>query len=158
MRLVWQGIDSYQPSAVGYRQNGGHMDLISSRVIRLVCLSALSVLAVGCNDTSSPQYKLGNVTAVVVDTNGAPVDQIQVNLMLTDKATLWRTAVTGTDGKAVFGSGEGGVLVQDYLVFFPSSVQWSLASGETNYKPVTAVENQTVTVQFRVQKVVINPG
>ena len=134
------------------------MNLISSRVARLVCLSALLPLVVACNDTSAPQFALGNVTAVVVDTNGSPVEQVQVNLMLPDKATLWRTAVTGSDGKAIFGSGEGGVLVQDYLVFFPSSVQWSLASGETNYKPVTVVQNQTVTVQFRVQKVVLNPG
>src|SRR6476646_6194177 len=123
------------------------MNLISSRFARLVLISALSVFVVSCNDTSGTNYPLGNVTAVVVDTNGAPVDQVQVNLMLPDKATLWRTAITGSDGKAIFGSGEGGVLVQDYLVVFPSSVQWSLASGETNFKPVTAVEGQTVTVQ-----------
>ena len=134
------------------------MNLFSLRLARNVALAGFLIFATACNDTTATTYALGNVTAVVADTNGVPVDQVQVNLMLPDKATLWRTAVTGTDGKAVFGSGEGGVLVQDYLVFFPSSVQWSLAAGETNYKPVKAVENQTVTVQFKVQKVVINPG
>src|SRR6266481_3856040 len=135
------------------------MNLLRLRLTRNLAFSgALLLGGVACNDTSSPSYPLGNVMAVVTDANGTPVDQVQVNLMLTDKATLWRTAVTGTDGKAVFGSGEGGVLVQSYLVYFPSSVQWSLAAGETNYKPATAVENQTVTVQFKVQKVVINPG
>jgi hypothetical protein len=134
------------------------MNLISSQFARSVAVAGSLVFAAACNDTSGTDYPLGNVTAVVVDTNGAPVDQVQVNLMLPDKATLWRTAITGSDGKAIFGSGEGGVLVQDYLVVFPSSVQWSLASGETNFKPVTAVEGQTVTVQFKVQKVVINPG
>src|ERR1043165_6678249 len=110
------------------------MNLISSRFARSFAVAGSLVFAASCNDTSGTDYPLGNVTAVVVDTNGAPVDQVQVNLMLPDKATLWRTAITGTDGKAIFGSGEGGVLVQDYLVFFPSSVQWALASGETNYK------------------------
>lgn len=136
------------------------MNLLRLRSTRKIAFAGL-ILFVGaaCNSSSSTAtYALGNVTAVVVDTNGTPVEQVQVNLMLTDKATLWRTAVTGSDGKAVFGTGEGGVLVQDYLVFFPSAVQWKLADGETNYKPVTAVENQTVTVQFKVQKVVINPG
>jgi len=52
----------------------------------------------------------------------------------------------------------GQVLVQNYLVLFPSQVQWSLAPGEASYKPVTAVENQTVNVNFKLQKVVINPG
>jgi len=135
------------------------MNLFRSRSTRNFALAGLLFFGgTACNDTSSPNYSLGTVVAVVTDANGAPVDQVQVNLMLPDKATLWRTAVTGTDGKAQFGTGEGGVLVQDYLVFFPSQVQWSLAAGETNYKPVTAVENQTVTVQFKVQKVVINPG
>lgn len=135
------------------------MNFVRSRLTRNVVLAGLILFGgVACNSSSTGNYALGNVTAVVTDANGAPVEQVQVNLMLPDKATLWRTAVTGSDGKAVFGSGEGGVLVQAYLVYFPSAVQWSLAAGETNYKPVTAVENQTVTVQFKVQKIVINPG
>ena len=134
------------------------MNLISSRFARNLSLAGVLVFGVACNDTTGTTYRLGTVTAVVTDDTGAPVDQVQVNLMLPDKATLWRTAITGSDGKAVFGTGEGGVLVQDYLVFFPSSVQWSLAAGETNYKPVTVVENQTVTVNFKLKKIVINPG
>ena len=134
------------------------MNLFRLRLARNVALAGVLVFAVACNDTTGTTYPLGNVTAVVTDDTGAPVDQVQVDLMLPDKATLWRTAITGSDGKAVFGTGEGGVLVQDYLVFFPSSVQWSLAAGETNYKPVTVVENQTVTVNFKVKKIVINPG
>jgi hypothetical protein len=127
------------------------MHLIRSRFARTLALStALSLAAAACNDTSAPTYALGNVVVVVTDANGAAVDLQQVYLMLTDKATLWRTAVTDTQGKATFGSGEGGVLVQNYLVFFPPQVQYTLAPGETNYKPVTAVENQTVTVELKV--------
>jgi hypothetical protein len=120
-------------------------------------LAALSVFGAGCNASESTGYALGTVEVMVTE-NGVPVPQVQVNLMLTDRATLWRTAVTATDGKAQFGSGEGGVLVQDYLVFFPSNVQYTLAAGETNYKPVKAVENQTVSVQIKVTKVIVNPG
>lgn len=135
------------------------MNLLRLRSTRNLALAGLICFGgAACNDTTGSSYALGNVTAVVTDANGAPVEQVQVNLMLPDKATLWRTAVTGSDGKAQFGTGEGGVLVQDYLVFFPSQVQWKLADGETNYKPAKAAENQTVTVQFKVQKVVINPG
>jgi hypothetical protein len=135
------------------------MNLLRSRSTRSFALAGLLLCGgVACNSTSATSYALGDVVAVVTDANGAPVAQVQVNLMLTDKATLWRTAVTGSDGKAQFGSGEGGVLVQDYLVFFPSQVQWKLADGETNYKPAKATQSQTVTVQFKVQKVVITPG
>jgi hypothetical protein len=99
------------------------------------------------------------VTVTVTDTNNAPVDNVQVNLMLPDKATTWRTAVTGSDGKATFGTEDGGVvLVQSYLLFFPVHAQYTLAPGETNYKPVTAVENQTVNVPLKLAKIVVNPG
>jgi hypothetical protein len=120
-------------------------------------LATVSLLGAGCNASESTGYALGGVEVVVTE-NNVPVSQVQVNLMLPDRATLWRTAITLSDGKAQFGSGEGGVLVQDYLVFFPSNVQYTLAPGETNYKPVKAVENQTVSVQFKVVKVVVNPG
>jgi hypothetical protein len=134
------------------------MDLIRSRFAGTVLLlAAVSLAGAACNDTSSPAYSIGNVEAVVTE-NGVPVGQVQVNLMLTDKATLWRTAITGSDGRAQFGSGEGGVLIQNYLVFFPSNVQYTLATGEMNYKPVTAVEGQTVSVQVKVAKVIVNPG
>ena len=134
------------------------MHLISSRFARpVMLLAAVSLFGAACNASESTAYSLGNVEAVVTE-NGVPVGQVQVNLMLTDKATLWRTAITGSDGKAQFGSGEGGVLTQDYLVFFPSNVQYTLAPGETNYKPITAIENQTVSVQLKVAKVIVNPG
>ena len=134
------------------------MDLIRSRFAGSVMLLAVvSLFGAACNASDSTSFSLGNVEAVVTE-YGIPVGQVQVNLMLTDKATLWRTAITGSDGKAQFGSGEGGVLIQDYLVFFPSNVQYTLAPGETNYKPITAVENQTVSVQLKVAKVIVNPG
>lgn len=134
------------------------MHLIRSRFTRAgMLLAAVSLFGAACNDTSGPAYSLGNVEAVVTE-NGVPVGQVQVNLMLTDKATLWRTAITGSDGRAQFGSGEGGVIIQDYLVFFPSNVQYTLAPGETNYKPITAIEGQTISVQLKVAKVVVIPG
>jgi hypothetical protein len=134
------------------------MQLISSRFARpVMLLAAVSSFGAACNASESTGYSLGNVEAVVTE-NGLPVSSVQVELWLPDKQTLWRQAVTGTDGKAIFGSGEGGVLVQDYLVFFPSNVQYTLAPGETNYKPVTAIENQTVSVQMKVAKIVVNPG
>ena len=136
------------------------MHLIRSRFTRtVVSLAAVSWLGVACNDASAPVYATGTVTVTVTDTNNAPVDQVQVNLMLTDQATLWRTALTGSDGKATFGTEDGGVvLVQNYLVYFPAHAQYTLAPGETNYKPVTSIENQTVNVNLKVAKIVINPG
>ena len=134
------------------------MQLISSRFARpVMLLAAVSVFGAACNASESTGYALGNVEVVVME-GTTPVSGVQMNLMLTDKATLWRTAITGSDGRAQFGSGEGGVLIQDYLVFFPSTVQYTLAPGETNYKPVTAVEGQTVSVQVKVAKVIINPA
>lgn len=136
------------------------MHLIRSRITRtVVLLAAVSWLGAACNDTSGPTYSTGTVTVTVTDTNDAPVDLVQVNLMLTDKATTWRTAVTGPDGKATFGTEDGGVvLVQNYLVYFPAHAQYTLAPGETNYKPVTAIENQSVNVTLKLAKVVVNPG
>ena len=135
------------------------MHLIRSRFVSgVTLLAAVSLFGAGCNSTTAAGYAIGNVAVVVTDVNGAPVGQVKLNLMLTDKATLWRTAVTGTDGKAEFGTAEGGVLVQNYLVFFPANSQYTLAPGETNYKPVTAVQNQTVTVQIKVAKIEITPG
>ena len=134
------------------------MNLFSLRLARkTVALAGLLVFATACNSTTGTTYAIGDVVVVVTDDSGAPADSVHVNLMLPDKATLWRTAVTGSDGKARFGTDEGGVLVQDYLVFLPIQNAWTLAAGETNYKPANAVENQTVTVQFKVQKIVLNP-
>ena len=135
------------------------MNLISSRFARSVAVAGSLVFAAACNDTTGTSYPLGTVTVTVTDTNNAPVSGVEFDLMLPDKLTTWRTLVTGSDGKGTFGLEDGGqVLVQNYLVLFPSQVQWSLEPGEANYKPVTAVENQTVNVNFKLQKVVINPG
>ena len=135
------------------------MHLIRSRFTRTVVLLAAVSLLGACNDTSAPDYSTGTVTVTVTDTNDTPVDLVQVNLMLTDKATIWRTTVTGSDGKATFGTEDGGVvLVQNYLLYFPAHAQYTLAPGETNYKPVTAIENQTVNVTLKLAKLVVNPG
>jgi hypothetical protein len=135
------------------------MNLFSLRLARSIALSGSLVFVAACNDTTGSNYPLGTVTVTVVDVNNVPVSGVEFDLMLPDKATTWRTLVTGADGKGTFGLEDGGqVLVQDYLVLFPSQVQWNLAPGETNYKPVTAVENQTVNVNFKLQKIVINPG
>lgn len=136
------------------------MSLIRSRFAgTLMLLAAVSLFGAACNDTSGPDHVTGVVTVTVTDTDNAPVNLVQVNLMLPDKATTWRTAVTGSDGKATFGAEDGGVvLVQNYLVYFPAHAQYTLAPGETNYKPVTAIENQTVNVQLKVAKVIVNPG
>jgi hypothetical protein len=156
MRSVWQGI-----SAAGHAlpASGGNMNLFRLRLARNVALAGSLVFAASCNDTTGTNYATGVLTVTVTDTDNALVSGVGLNLMLPDKATTWRLAVTGSDGKATFGTEDGGmVLVQDYLVFFPPQTQWILAPGETNYKPVTAVKNQTVNVNFKVQKVVINPG
>ena len=136
------------------------MNLTRLRITRsLMLLAAVSLFGAACNDTSGPDYITGTVTVTITDTNNAPVSQVQVNLMLPDKATTWRTAVSGSDGKATFGTEDGGVvLVQDYLVFFPAHAQYTLAPGETNYKPVKAIQDQTVNVPLKLAKIVVNPG
>jgi len=136
------------------------MHLIRSRFAGGVSLLlAVSLFGAACNNTSAPDAITGVVTVTVTDTDNHAVDQVQVNLMLPDKATTWRTAVTGSDGKATFGTEDGGVvLVQSYLLYFPNHTQYTLAPGETNYKPVTAIENQTVNVTLKLAKIIINPG
>ena len=136
------------------------MQLIRSRFARpVMLLAAVSLFGAACNDTSGPDYITGTVTVTVTDTNNAPVSLVELELQLPDKVTIWRKAVTSSDGKATFGLEDGGVvLVQDYLVFFPAHAQYTLAPGETNYKPVTAIANQTVNVTLKLAKIVVNPG
>src|SRR4026208_2371861 len=124
------------------------MQLIRSRFARpVMLLAAVLLFGAACNDTSGPDYVTGTVTVTVTDTNNAPVSLVELELQLPDKATIWRKAVTASDGKATFGLEDGGVvLAQDYLVFFPAHAQYTLAPGETNYKPITAIANQTVNV------------
>jgi len=71
------------------------MNLFRLRLARNVVLAGSLIFAAACNDTSGTNYALGNVVAVVTDANGMPVNQVQVNLMLPDKATLSRTAEIG---------------------------------------------------------------
>jgi hypothetical protein len=135
------------------------MGLLRSRRAFIPGILALILLSGGgCLSDNNPtqNFVLGRVQVVVTDTNGAPAPLLNVNLTLTNKS-IWRAALTGSDGKAEFGAAEGGVIIQNYLVNLDLSVQYVLAPNETNDKPVTPVENQTTVVQFKVAKSTIIP-
>jgi hypothetical protein len=105
----------------------------------------------GCTDTTDTGgTSLGRIIVRASDQNNAGVPDLMVDLRLANGQTIWRTARTGADGTAEFGASEGGVLLQNYIVRIRLTLQWQLATGESNDKPVTPVAGQTVTVEFKV--------
>ena len=135
--------------------------LIASRsIFRKLSLGAvLFAAAAGCTDFSTTPASLGRVIVTVKDQNNAPVPQIIVDLLLTDRITVWRSIRTSTDGTGEFGKPDGGVKSQIYIVRLTPTGQYQLAADETNDKPVTVVIGQTHEVSFRMVKGTIGgPG
>jgi hypothetical protein len=133
------------------------MRLLRSRLVLAPVLLAL-LSAAGCNSSSATDnIVLGQVQVSVTDAGGNPVSGLNVDLLLTDKATVWRRSLTSADGKAEFGAAEGGVILQNYIVRLTLGIQYSLATNETNDKPVTPVADQLTTVEFHVVKTTVVP-
>ena len=119
---------------------------------RLAFAGVVAGASAGCTDFSTTPVSLGRVTVSVTDQNNAGVGLMAVDLMLTDKATIWRSLRTSADGTGEFGKPDGGVKAQMYIVRLLTNTEYLLADGETNDKPLTVVSGQTHPVTFKVMR------
>ena len=108
----------------------------------------------GCStDVTQPEEDLGRVVVSIKDNNNNPLQGILVDLFLTSNTfSPWSAATTDATGTAEFSASAGGVKPQGYIVRVITLTTYELAAGETNNKPVTAVANQTATVNFTLSK------
>ncbi len=135
----------------------GIMRFFRSNVACSIALAAFVTVPAGCTDFSTTPESLGRVTVSVTDQNNAGVPNLVVDLMLQDRSTIWRSLRTSSDGTGEFGKPDGGVISQTYIVRLTPSVQYQLAAGETNDKPVQVVIGQIHPVTFKVARLVIAP-
>lgn len=126
------------------------MRVISLRVATvpaLVCLLAL----VGCSDSTSASA-LGKLSAQVVDANNAGVQSVNADLykVIDGGSILWRSGLTSSNGVAVFGATDGGVVAGDYYIHLSFVTSYRLATGESNDKPVRVSGGDDNVVTFHV--------
>ena len=121
---------------------------------RSVLLAFAAVITGGCSDTiDTPDEPLGRVVVNIKDNNNNPVGNILGDLFVTSNTfSPWAAATTNASGTAEFAASSGGVKPQSYIVRVISLTTYELAEGETNNKPVTAVADQTATVNFTLSK------
>ncbi|HEY8166752.1 MAG TPA: hypothetical protein VIF83_14460 [Gemmatimonadaceae bacterium] len=132
------------------------MILVRKRWTRFLPAFIALAFSGGCLNAADPGGNvLGRIVVRVSDQNNVGVQDIALDLMLTNRQTIWRTARTGTDGTAQFASNEGGVILQNYIVRVHLTPQWQFASGNANDKPVTPIGGETVTIEFKLEPVVI---
>ena len=126
------------------------MKVTSLRVFAFpALLCALAALA--CSDATSASA-VGKLSAQVVDANNAGVQGVKADLYMVvgGSAILWRSGLTSSNGLAVFGATEGGVVTGDYYIHLSFVTNYHLADGETNDKPVTVNGGDENVVTFHV--------
>jgi hypothetical protein len=62
----------------------------------------------------------------------------------------WRASSTSSDGIAIFGAKDGGVIEGDYVIHVSFTTRNDLAPGETNDRPVTVKAGDDTVITFRV--------
>jgi hypothetical protein len=126
------------------------MPALRSHVHRIAAL-AMILGALGCN-SSTTTYALGNLSAQVVDANNAGVQGVAADLyrVLAGGSLLWRASSTSSNGVAVFGASDGGVVAGDYYIHLTFPSAYAFAAGETNDRPVTVKEGDNLVVTFHV--------
>jgi hypothetical protein len=135
------------------------MRLLSPKAVRSLFLAGIAAAAAaGCTDFSTTPVSLGRVTVAVTDQNNAGVSLVPVDLLLLDRVTVWRALRTTTDGTGEFGTADGGVKSQMYVVRVIPPVGYRLDATDTNDKPVTVVIGQTHHVTFKLLKESGGPG
>ena len=128
------------------------MRLSSSKKGFASMLLGASLLVVpGCN-LDVAQYSTGRLQIQVEDITGSPVPNIKADLLLEDRITVWRSATTGTDGKAEFDAEAGGVAIQGYYIRLILTPDWNMAPGEPNDKAVIPNGGSVIVVRFRIAK------
>ncbi|HVF41129.1 MAG TPA: hypothetical protein VM939_14600 [Gemmatimonadaceae bacterium] len=134
------------------RQN--RLPLRHRSVVVILALLAASA----CTDFSSAPPSLGRVQVKVQATDQSGISQIPVDLLLPNKITVWRAALTTTDGSAEFAEAEGGVIPQQYVVrILLAGKGYELAADEINDKPVTVQIGATQIVTFRLRRTGATP-
>ena len=130
------------------------MRLFSSKRSLASTLLAASLLVVtGCS-LDVEMATTGRLQILVEDTAGNPVPNIQADLLLDDRTTVFRSTTTGTDGTAEFDAGAGGVAIQVYFIRLNLTPDWNMAPGDANDKAVIPSAGSIVVVSFRIAKVV----
>ncbi len=136
------------------------MRILESVLTRRMALLAISAVVIGgCTDFSSPPAQLGHMKVLVKDDAGAGVGGIQVDLLLNDRATVWASLRTSSDGSGEFRPGDGGVIPQTYIVrAVLAGSAYQLAADDTNDKPINVVIAQTFTANFKITKKSVGGG
>ncbi|MFN2603932.1 MAG: hypothetical protein ABR582_14415 [Gemmatimonadaceae bacterium] len=112
-------------------------------------LAALMILLAifGCRK----HYPLGKLSVQVIDENNAPVQGAAADLYKVTPSgrVYWRASYTSSNGIAVLGAKDGGVIAGDYVIHV-SFIDWrKLAQGEANDRPVSVKEGGNTMVTFR---------
>jgi 5-hydroxyisourate hydrolase-like protein (transthyretin family) len=120
---------------------------------RIGALAALTMLLAtfGCSQ-STTIYPLGKLSVQVLDANNAPVQGVAADLykMTPSGKVYWRASSTSSDGIAIFGAKDGGVIEGDYVIHVSFTTRNDLAPGETNDRPVTVKAGDDTVITFRV--------
>lgn len=126
------------------------MRIIRPRICPLAAITML-LATFGCRQ-STANYPLARLSVHIIDANNAPVRGAAADLYrVTPSGTVyWRASSTSSDGIAVFGAKDGGVIAGDYIVHVSFIDLHDLAAGETNDRPVTVKEGDDTVVTFRV--------
>jgi hypothetical protein len=115
-----------------------------------------------CGNLAAPAPPLGHLQVFVTDSaTNVGVGTLPMSLWVGSftTGTEWAELRTSTDGTGEFRPGDGGVIIQPYVVHLDLSAStYTLAASETNNKPVTVLVGQTVTVTFKLHKVVAAGG
>ena len=121
---------------------------ISLSPFGIVGLSAVFGL-LACNDVAAT-VPVGKLSVQVVDANNGGIQGVAADLyrVVDGETILWRAGSTNSNGIAVFGESEGGVLAGDYTIHITFSTFHQLAPGETNDRPVTVNGGDDLTVTF----------
>jgi hypothetical protein len=106
--------------------------------------------SLACNDPAAT-HPVGKLSAQVLDANNNGIQGVAADLFKLNGggAILWRASSTSSDGIAVFGASDGGVVIAgNYYIHNTFSTFHQPAPGETNDRPVTVNEGDDLTVTF----------
>jgi len=127
--------------------------------LRIVAVAAFAcvLVSLACSSSTST-LSVGKLSAQVVDANNVGIQGANADLykVIGGGALLWRASSTSSDGIAVFGTSDGGVVAGDYYIHVSFITNNQLAAGDTNDKQVTVKEGDDLVVTFHA--VSVGPG
>lgn len=119
--------------------------------LRIVAVAAFAcaLASLACGN-STAVTAVGKLSAQVVDANNVGIQGANADLykLIGGGTLLWRAGSTSSDGIAVFGANEGGVVAGDYYIHVSFITNNQLAVGETNDKQVTVKQGDDIVVTF----------